>query len=75
MVVRKFIYPLLGGLAFLLWVLFTLLLWFVGSLMSVDEEWKGWGDVLLNPYMMAPWLLLAAAFVTFALLHLRWKSR
>ena len=75
MAVRKFIYPLLGGLAFLLWVLWTLLLWFVGSLLSVDEEWQGWGDVFLNPYMMVPWLLLGAAFVTFGLLHLRWKSR
>lgn len=25
-----------------------------GQLMSLDEEWHGWGDILLNPYLMVP---------------------
>lgn len=29
----------------------------VVSLMSLDEEWRGWGDVLLNPYIMVPYVL------------------
>lgn len=74
-VTRRTVYPLAAGLLFALWLLYTLCLWFVGQLMSIDEEWQGWGDVLLNPYLMGLWVLLAAGFGVFALLHLRWRKR
>ena len=72
---RRTVYALVGGLSFLAWVLYTMLLLFTGQLASVDEEWQGWGDVFLNPYLMAPWVLFGAGFVTFGLLHLRWIRR
>jgi hypothetical protein len=72
---RRTVYPLAAGILFLVWVLYTVLLAFVGQLMSVDEEWQGWGDVFLNPYIMGPWVLFGATFATFALLHVRWMRR
>jgi len=50
------------------WVVLTALLVFVGTLMSVDEEWRGWSDMLLNPLVMIPYILataLAAATIVF----------
>ena len=32
----------------------------VGQLMSLDEEWTGWGDVLLNPYIVLPYVVISA---------------
>lgn len=75
MVVPRLVYPLAGGLAFVLWVFYTLSLLLVGNLMSVDEDWEGWGDIFLNPYIMVPWLLLGTAFVTFGLMHRRCNLR
>ena len=37
------------------------MLWLTGTLMSVDEEWQGWGDLLLNPFVVGPWLALTGA--------------
>jgi hypothetical protein len=37
------------------WASATALGWLIGSLMSLDEEWTGWGDVVLNPFLMAPY--------------------
>ena len=37
------------------------MLWLTGGLMSVDEEWHGWGDLLLNPFVVGPWLALTGA--------------
>jgi hypothetical protein len=70
---RRTVYPVAAGLLFGLWVLLTLLLAFVGQMMNVDEEWQGWGDIVLNPYFIAPWVLVGIAFIIFSLLHLRWR--
>lgn len=32
-----------------------------GSLMSLDEEWDGWGALLLNPYIAGPYATLSLA--------------
>ena len=44
-----------------LWVGGSLMLWLTGGLMSVDEEWQGWGDILLNPFVVGPWLAVTGA--------------
>lgn len=75
MVSRRTVYPVAAGLLFGLWLFYTLLLGFLGQMMSVDEEWQGWGDVLLIPYFMGFCVLLGGGFTTFALLHLRWRRR
>lgn len=75
MISRRIVYPVVAGLLFGLWLLYTLSMGFGGYMMSVDEEWEGWGDIFLNPYIMGIWTLLGGAFVTFALLHLRWRRR
>jgi hypothetical protein len=31
-----------------------------GQLMSIDEEWNGWGDVLLNPFIVLPYVAITA---------------
>jgi hypothetical protein len=72
---RRIVYPVVAGLLFSLWLFYTILVWFGGYMMSVDEEWEGWGDVLLNPYIMGIWTLLGGAFAAFALLYLRWWRR
>jgi hypothetical protein len=72
---RRVAYPVVAGLLFSLWLFYTLLVWFGGYMMSVDEEWEGWGEVLLNPYIMGIWALLGGAFAVFALLYLRWRRR
>ena len=40
------------------WLFVTLMILLAGNLMSVDEEWEGWGDVLLNPYLIVPYLAI-----------------
>lgn len=40
----------------LAWASLTLLLVLVGMLMSLDEEWRGWGDLVLNPYVVVPYV-------------------
>ena len=40
------------------WVVISLFLVLAAGLMSVDEEWNGWSDVLLNPYVMGPYILV-----------------
>ncbi|HUR17656.1 MAG TPA: hypothetical protein VMZ51_01810 [Acidimicrobiales bacterium] len=42
------------------WLFVTLMILFGGYLMSVDEEWEGWGDVLLNPYLVVSYLAITA---------------
>lgn len=39
------------------------MIWLTGSLMSVDEEWTGWGDVLLNPYLVLPYVVVSVALL------------
>lgn len=36
------------------WSAVLVLFAIAGQLMSLDEEWHGWGDILLNPYLMMP---------------------
>ena len=72
---RRTLCPIVAGLLFWAWLAYTLLLGMTGQMMSVDEEWQGWGDVLLNPVLMGLWTLLGGAFAAFALLHLRWRNR
>lgn len=40
------------------WLIVTLLILLSGNLMSLDEEWEGWGDILLNPYLIVPYLAI-----------------
>jgi len=51
----------LAGLGILgTWVVLTFTMLVVGQLMSLDEEWTGWGDVLLNPYIVLPYVVISA---------------
>jgi hypothetical protein len=63
----------LGGSALLACVAIAIAatVWFVGWMMSVDEEWTGWGDVLLNPYIMGPTFVAALGCVGGAVLLYR----
>lgn len=45
------------------WLSGTAILWIVAQLMSLDEEWHGWGDVLLNPYIVAAYILASACLL------------
>ena len=58
MISRRIVYPVVAGLLFGLWLFYTLLMGFGGYMMSVDEEWEGWGDGFLNPYIRGSWTLL-----------------
>ena len=40
------------------WLIVSLFLVLAAGLMSVDEGWHGWSDVLLNPYVMGPYILV-----------------
>lgn len=42
------------------WLTVTVLMLVAGNLMSVDEEWDGWGDILLNPYLIVPYVVITA---------------
>jgi len=51
-----------GGLVVLgSWLVISGSLVVGAQLMSVDEEWQGWGDVFLNPYIMLPYLAFSIA--------------
>ncbi|HSH60000.1 MAG TPA: hypothetical protein VK988_10235 [Acidimicrobiales bacterium] len=54
-----------------LWAGITFMLWLTSALMSVDEEWGGWGDVLLDPYIMGPYLAVTMACIGGAVLLCR----
>lgn len=53
-----------AGLIVVGWALLSLFLVVAASLMSVDEESQGWSDVLLNPYVVGPYLLLTGLGAT-----------
>jgi len=47
----------LAGLGILgTWVVLSFTMLLVAQLMSLDEEWTGWGDVFLNPYIVLPYI-------------------
>ena len=46
-------------LASLIWLAAAGTILVVGSLMSLDEEWNGWTDILFNQYIIVPFLLLS----------------
>jgi len=52
----------------------TATLWFLSQAMSVDEEWAGLGDILLNPYIMLPYLVVTLACVAGATVLARRRS-
>jgi hypothetical protein len=45
------------------WCVGVALMVLAGSLMSIDEEWTGWGDLFLNPYLMVPGVLITLGVV------------
>lgn len=47
---------MIAGALASIWLIVTLGIVMAGYLMSVDEEWTGWGDVLLNPYLVVPYV-------------------
>jgi uncharacterized BrkB/YihY/UPF0761 family membrane protein len=50
----------LAGLGILgTWVVGSFTMLIAAQLMSVDEEWTGWGDVLLNPYIVLPYVVIS----------------
>lgn len=46
-----------------LWAYGTWILWIVERLASLDEEWQGWADVLLNPYIVGPYVVASAVLL------------
>ena len=60
-----------AGLLIALWLGWTLFAWLVASLMSVDEEWDGWSDVLLNPFSVGVYVAVTAALLLPSFLMLR----
>jgi hypothetical protein len=59
------------GLLVGLWVGWTWFAWLLSSLMSLDEEWEGWGDVLLNPYIVGSYAAVSAVLLVPSFLLLR----
>jgi hypothetical protein len=50
----------LAGLGILgTWVVGSFTMLIAAQLMSVDEEWTGGGDVLLNPYIVLPYIVIS----------------
>ncbi len=57
-----------------LWAYGSSILWSTARLMSLDEEWQGWGDVLLNPYIVGPYLVASGVLLIPAGMLLRRRS-
>lgn len=53
----------LGVLLVAVWAYGTVVLGLMAKLMSLDEEWRGWGDLLLNQYLVAPYVVASVALL------------
>lgn len=42
------------------WLFVSAILAVTAQLMRVDEAWQGWGDVLLNPFIVLSYLAFSA---------------
>jgi hypothetical protein len=62
-------------LLLLVWAYVTFLFWITPALMSVDEEWEGWGDALLDPYIVGAYALATIMTVGGAILLMRGQFR
>jgi len=56
------------------WLTISLFLVLAAGLMSVDEESQGWSDVLLNPYIMLPYIAVTGLGATALWLLFRERS-
>lgn len=63
-----------GVLLVALWAYGTFVFWITAQLMKLDEEWQGWGDVLLNQYIVGPYVVASVAILGAAYFLLRsWR--
>ena len=58
------------------WLAWTWFAWVIVSLASVDEEWTGWEDVLLDPYIVGVYTSVSVVLLVPCFLLVRWaRSR
>ena len=53
-----------------IWASTTFMFWLTTALMSIDEEWRGWGD-LLDPYVVGFYLAVTLICIGAAVLLCR----
>lgn len=58
-----------------MWLVASATVILFGLILSVDEEWQGWSDVLLNPYLMIPYILVIVILLAFLRIVLRKAHR
>lgn len=64
-----------AGILVATWLAWTWFNWLVSALMSLDEEWEGWPDHLLNPYIVLSYLVPSALLLVPAYLLARRRTR
>jgi len=61
----------LAAVLVVVWMYAAVLLYVVGSLMSLDQEWTGWGDIFANPYILLVIVPFSAVVAVAVVLLLR----